>query len=77
MEHGVYGNLILIFPKPYSIYLRGTIEIAGLGMVRGRCGIMRQDSRLFGKFLWMLALLLTENWGTYFNSGSAVLFRIN
>ena len=25
VEHGVYGDLILTYPKPYSIYLRGTI----------------------------------------------------
>ena len=24
-ENGVYGDLIIIYPKPYSIYLRGTI----------------------------------------------------
>ena len=26
MEYGVYGDLIIIYPKPYSIYLRGTIR---------------------------------------------------
>ena len=25
MEYGVYGDLIMLYPKPYSIYLRGTI----------------------------------------------------
>ena len=25
IDYGVYGDLILIYPKPYSIYLRGTI----------------------------------------------------
>ena len=25
MEYRVYGDLIMIYPKPYSIYLRGTI----------------------------------------------------
>ena len=25
IEYGVYGDLIIIYPKPYSIYLRGTI----------------------------------------------------
>ena len=25
IEYGVYGDLIMINPKPYSIYLRGTI----------------------------------------------------
>ena len=25
VKYGVYGDLILIYPKPYSIYLRGTI----------------------------------------------------
>ena len=25
MEYGVYGDLFIIYPKPYSIYLRGTI----------------------------------------------------
>ena len=25
IDYGVYADLILIYPKPYSIYLRGTI----------------------------------------------------
>ena len=25
---GIYGDLIIIYPKPYSIYLRGTIGLA-------------------------------------------------
>ena len=25
MEYGVYGDFITIYPKPHSIYLRGTI----------------------------------------------------
>ena len=25
IECGVYGDLVIIYPKPYSIYLRGTI----------------------------------------------------
>ena len=25
IEYGVYGDLIIIFPKPYSVYLRGNI----------------------------------------------------
>ena len=29
IEYGVYGDLIIISPQPYSIYLRGTT---------GRCG---------------------------------------
>ena len=29
MEYAVYGDLFIIYPKPYSIYLRGTI---GLGL---------------------------------------------
>ena len=27
IEYGVYGNLIIRYPKPYSIYLRGTIDL--------------------------------------------------
>ena len=26
VEYGAYGDLIMIYPKPYSIYLRGTIN---------------------------------------------------
>ena len=26
IEYGVYGDLIMMYPKPYSIYLRGTIN---------------------------------------------------
>ena len=28
IEYGVYGDLITIYPKPYSIYSRGTISVA-------------------------------------------------
>ena len=28
---GVYGDPIIIYPKPYSIYLRGTIQVWGFG----------------------------------------------
>ena len=27
IEYGVYGDLFIIYPKPYSIYLRGTIGL--------------------------------------------------
>ena len=27
IEYGVYGDLIVIYPKPYSIYLRGTVRV--------------------------------------------------
>ena len=27
MEYGLYGELIKVYPKPYSIYLRGTIAV--------------------------------------------------
>ena len=30
IEYGVYGDLMIIYPKPYSIYSRGTIEEASL-----------------------------------------------
>ena len=30
---GVYGDLIIIYPQPYSIYLRGTICVRGRGRV--------------------------------------------
>ena len=26
IEYGVYGDLIIKYPKPYSIYLRGTVS---------------------------------------------------
>ena len=28
---GVYGDLIIVYPKPYSIYLRGAITTESLG----------------------------------------------
>ena len=34
MKYAVYGDLIRIYPKPYSIYLRGTIGFEGLGSTR-------------------------------------------
>ena len=27
IEHGVYEDLVIIYPKQYSIYLRGTITL--------------------------------------------------
>ena len=27
IEYGVYGDHIILYPKPYSIYLRGTISL--------------------------------------------------
>ena len=33
IEYGVYGDLIIIYPKPYSIYLRGTIGFSVLGFL--------------------------------------------
>ena len=27
IEHGLDGDLIIMYPKPYSIYLRGTIRL--------------------------------------------------
>ena len=34
IEYGVYADLIIRFPKPYSMYLRGTIGF------RGGCGLL-------------------------------------
>ena len=33
IEYGVYGDLIIMYPKPYSIYLRGTILLYSFGSV--------------------------------------------
>ena len=27
IEYGVYGDLIIIYPQPHSIYLRGTVSL--------------------------------------------------
>ena len=32
IEHGVYVDLVTIYPKPYSIYLRGTIGFRAQGL---------------------------------------------
>ena len=34
IEYGVHGDLIIIYPKPYSVYLRGTIRsrVRGSGL---------------------------------------------
>ena len=32
IEYGIYGGLIIIYPKPYSIYLRGNIK-----RLKGHC----------------------------------------
>ena len=34
IEYGVYGDVIIICPKQYSIYLRGTIILDPFGLVR-------------------------------------------
>ena len=36
IEYGVYGDLIIIYPKPFSIYLRGT---TGFGANVCICGL--------------------------------------
>ena len=28
IEYGVYGDLTIMYPKPYSIYLRGAINLS-------------------------------------------------
>ena len=35
IEYGVYGDLTTIYPKPYSIYLNGTM---GSGVLNHFCG---------------------------------------
>ena len=42
IEYGVYGNLILIYPKPYAITLRGTI---GLAFYKNRSGLIHKRMR--------------------------------
>ena len=37
MDYGVYGDLIVIYPKPHSIYLSRTITL-GLNALRGGPG---------------------------------------
>ena len=34
IEYGVYGDLIIMYPKPYSIYIRETIHLAPLQLAR-------------------------------------------
>ena len=34
IEYGVYGDLMIIYPQPYSIYLRWTIGFEGFGLKR-------------------------------------------
>ena len=34
VEYGVYGNLIIIYPKPYFIHLRGTIPVSRFALLR-------------------------------------------
>ena len=44
---GVYGDLIIIYPKPYSIYLRGTIRFTVSTSIPAssgnwRCSVLHQ-----------------------------------
>ena len=49
MEYGVHGNLIVIYPKPYSIYLRGTIRVLTVkGMKHGISTVEALGDRLMG-----------------------------
>ena len=41
IEYGVYGDLIIVYPKPYSVYLRGTIT-AWLSASRGAASLFMQ-----------------------------------
>ena len=49
MEYGVYGDLIIIYPKPDSIYLRGTsglslgFRVEGLGLNNGKKALCDAD----------------------------------
>ena len=47
-EYGVNGNLIVIYPKPYSIYLRGTINLRSVRMRSHSPGGRRSFSLAFG-----------------------------
>ena len=35
-EYGIYGDLLTINPKPYCIYLRGTIGLRAVGLLELR-----------------------------------------
>ena len=48
IENGVYGDLIIIYPKPYSIYLRGTIDEHGLTYERSHLGDSDFRVRVYG-----------------------------
>ena len=41
MEHGVYRDLIIVYPKPYSIYFRGNIgrgdQLERSNLLSGSC----------------------------------------
>ena len=43
LEYRVYGDLIIVYPKPYPIYLRGTMHLhkasmGALGFYKGYTG---------------------------------------
>ena len=42
IEYGVYGDVIITYPKPYSIYLRGTIRLE-LNLMK--LGIIQKPAR--------------------------------
>ena len=41
MEYGVYGDLTIMYPKPYSIYLRGTVEVIKGSGFRAEVRVLR------------------------------------
>ena len=45
IAYGVYGDLIRIYPKPYSIYLRGTIDPEGHDSLVCLCSVIQQVSK--------------------------------
>ena len=64
----VYGDLIIIYPKPYSIYLRGTIGLRAQGL-GSDLGFM------LGVYWGCTGLMLGVCWG--YNKGMLGLYWAN
>ena len=50
IEYGVYGDRIIMYPKPYFIHLRGTVRYLGSGKLfrSTACPVQRGDISLQG-----------------------------
>ena len=63
IEYGVYGDLSIIYPKPYSIYPRGTITFNLLATFGGIWGFPKIKGTFLGLPIIRTRVLWGLHWG--------------